>query len=167
MVSDEVERRSSRLGDAVTIERTFDYALVRSFITHPRVYRQITDDACVSVEKFSVNESDQVIYALVKCDGKPVGVFVFVPENSFTLQVHTCLSPAIWGAAFVAAREAARWVFETTNFVRINTQVPFFNVLAARLSLLAGMELYGVCPRSFMKNGTLWDVALYGMSKGG
>lgn len=149
----------------LTIERTFDYELVRSFITHPRVYGSLTDDGCGPADSFKPCESEAVIYALVKLDGEPAGVFMFVPENSVTVQVHTCMSPRVWGQSDVAARMTAHWLFTTTGVVRINTQVPVYNKLAERLALRAGMKQYGLCPKAFLKDGKLWDIALLGMSK--
>lgn len=149
----------------ITVERTFDYDLIRSFMVHPRVYPHITDDGCGPAEDFRPHESELIYYALVRIDGEPAGVFMFVTENSVSCQVHTCMGPRAWGVSAEAAKEAAKWVFSTTPFVRINTQVPVYNKLAERLSIKAGMTQYGLCPKAFKKNGQLWDIALYGMSK--
>jgi RimJ/RimL family protein N-acetyltransferase len=150
---------------AITVERTFDFALVKSYITHPRVYGHVSDDSCVPADRFEPCQLDAVIYALIKFDGEPVGVFMFVTENAVTAQVHTCLSPDAWGRSAEAARAAAAWLFASTQFLRINTQIPVCNKLAERLAQKAGMTQYGLCPKSFLKGGRVWDIALYGMSK--
>lgn len=149
----------------ITVERTFDFELVKSYITHPRVYEHVSDDSCPPASEFQPCESGMVIYALVRFDGEPAGVFMLVTENAVTLQVHTCLGPNAWGKSVEAAKAAAEWVFSTTKFLRLNTQVPVCNKLAERLALKAGMTQYGLCPKSFLKNGRLWDIGLYGMSK--
>lgn len=149
----------------ITVERTFDFDLVRSYITHPRVYEHVSDDSCPPASDFQPCQLDAVIYALIRIDGDPSGVFMFVTENAVTLQVHTCLAPSAWGRSAEAAKAAAKWVFSTTGFLRINTQIPVFNKLAERLAIKAGMKQYGLCPKSFLKNGQVWDIALYGMSK--
>lgn len=150
---------------AISVEQTRDYAMIRGFMTHPSVYDCITDDGCGPPETFAVCESPLVTYVLVRLDGTPVGVFMFSYENVAACQVHTCMTPPIWGRTHEAAKMAATWIWTNTKFVRINTQVPVFNKLAERLSKRAGMSQYGLCPRAFMKNGELWDIALYGMSK--
>lgn len=149
----------------ITVERTFDYGLIRSFMVHPRVYGHISDDSCPAAAEFSPQETELIYYCLVRFDGEPAGVFLFVPENGVTCQVHTCMGPKAWGRSAEAARATAEWVWANTPFVRINTQVPVYNKLAERLSVAAGMKQYGLCPKAFMKNGKLWDIALYGMSK--
>lgn len=149
----------------ITIERTYDLELVRRFMTNPRVYECLIDDGCGPASEFRPSDSPAVIYALVIDDGRAAGVFMFVPENTITCQVHTCLDPSMWGRSVEAAKEAAKWIWSNTGFLRINTQVPVSNKLAERLSKLSGMTQYGLCPKAFKRGGKLWDIALYGMSK--
>jgi hypothetical protein len=100
-------------------------------------------------------------------DGEELlGLWMFVPQNSVCLEVHTCLLP---GHGFrrsrVAAKEAAEWIWANTNCQRIFTNVPVFNVIAKRFAEAAGMAEFGVNEASFIKDGKLHDQVQLGMSR--
>ena len=146
------------------VSRTKDYELVRSLIAHPKVYPWLADDGSPAAEDFRPFQGDAIYYLLVE-EQTPVGVFMFVPENAATVQVHTCLTPAVWGRSIEATNAAKRWIFEHTKFQRITTTIPENNRLAQRLAVRSGMKEYGRNPKSYLKGGVLLDQILYGMNK--
>ncbi len=150
----------------MTFERTQDLVLVREVLTHPRIYRAMTDDSCPPREQYEPLEHPAVWYVRVREADELLGLFVFVPQTGICFEVHTCLLPEAWGEK---AREACRgvreWMWRNSPCRRIVTSVPAYNRLALKLSLDAGLEQYGVNPRAFQKGGKLWDVHLLGISK--
>lgn len=149
--------------------RITDMKSVRDFITHQQVYRHVVDDASPARDLFqpAPAHGDSVLYVLVEeeRDGGAAGIFAFYQQNSVTTEAHTCVHPALWGRTEEAARTAIAWVFSNTAFLRIVSCVPDDNPLAARLAVKAGMTQYGYNPNSFLRNGNLLGMDLYGISK--
>jgi RimJ/RimL family protein N-acetyltransferase len=151
----------------LTYERTRDLELVRSILTHPRVYPWISDDGCPPAEEFQPIDHPSVWYVVVReqLSGLLLGLFMFVPQNAVCWEVHTCLLPAAWGKpAAAAAAGASHWMGERTPCRRIVTSVPSYNRLALRFARAAGMKQFGVNPASYLKTGKLHDQVLLGLS---
>src|SRR3954469_1709775 len=123
----------------LTFERTEDLELVRSILTHPRIYPWITDDACPPAAEFYPLDHPAVWYVLVReqlCGAaRELGLLMFVPQGAACWEGHTCLLPIAWGRrAAAAAAGAAEWIFEQTSCSRIVTTVPAYNRLALRFA---------------------------------
>lgn len=131
------------------------------------VYPHISDDGSPRAEDFRPIADSRIIYLCVReeSSSEVLGVFIFVPQNYVTLEVHTCLLRSLWGRSRDAARQAAQWIFAHTQCARIVTTVPADNRLARRLALASGMTQFGMNPRSFSKRGVLYDQYLFGLSK--
>ena len=150
----------------MTFERTFDYELVRQIVTNPAIYDHITDDGSPSADKFEPIKSEAVWYVLVKDNTEVLGCFTFIPQNLVCYEVHTCLLPNAWGdRAHHASLQVREWMFSHSNAQRIVTNVPENNRLALRFAKTAGLQQYGVNPKSYMKHGHLYDQVLLGVSK--
>lgn len=147
----------------IRIEPTNNMDTVKMVITHPQIYPYVTDDGSPPVEEYE--PSANAAHLLVWCGSDLLGLFVLVPQNSVTVEVHTCLMPIARGErAAAAAKELIRWVWSNTTFKRLVTNVPGYNRLALRFALAAGMTKYGTNTRSYMKNGVLWDQIMLGLS---
>ena len=150
------------------LERTKDFDLVKMVLTHPDIYRHLSDDGSPPREMYRPLVDDSIIYLAVYA-GEPsllMGVFSFVPSNRATTEVHTSLLPHAWGTeSRKACAEAIQWVWENTHFLRIITSVPDYNALALKLAKDAGLIEYGRNPKSYLKNGKLFDQILLGVSK--
>ncbi|MCM2348343.1 MAG: GNAT family N-acetyltransferase [Acidovorax soli] len=147
-------------------QRTTDMELVRTIITHPKIYPWVTDDEAPRAKDFVPlpADEDRVLYVLVN-DGQARGIFAFYQQNAATTEAHTCVLPEMWGRTHLAARAAIAWTFENTAFHRITTSVPQDNPLAGRLARRAGMTHYGHNPSSFLRNGALLGMDLFGISR--
>ena len=150
----------------MTIERTHDMPLVRSVITHEKIWPMVADDLAGAREDFIPLDHPATCYLSARDGDHLLGIWMLNPENSVTWDVHTCLLPSAWGAlAIKAACHAIQWVWDNTPCRRLVTKVPVFNRLALRFARMAGMVEYGRNPRSFLKNGELHDQILLGISK--
>jgi hypothetical protein len=150
----------------LTFARTTDMALVRSILTHPKLYPHLADDASPRPEDFEPIDHPAILYLLVSRGGIPLGVFMLIPQNAATLEVHTALLPSAWGSAAIeATKRGTEWVWENTAFSRVVTNVPAYNRLALRLAERSGMKRFGINERSFLKNGQLYDQIMLGISR--
>lgn len=151
----------------MTFERTYDMRLVREVMCHPKIYPFISDDGSPAVEDFQPIDNPAVLYLVCKDGEELLGVWMFIPQNSVTVEVHTCLLP---GHGFRRAREAAKgaaaWIWVNyTGCHRIVTTVPSFNRIAREFAEAAGMTIFGSNPASFAREGILYDQDLLGMSR--
>jgi len=85
----------------IRFERSTDYALIRSIITTPAVFRHLTDDNSPSAEDYQPIEHEAIWYVIVRdsyCgDEELLGLWMFHPLNSICWEVHTALLPNAWG----------------------------------------------------------------------
>ena len=143
-----------------------DLELVRTVITHARLYDAISDDFSPSREDYRPPVSPAIRYLLVRDGGEFLGLWMCVAHSEIVLEVHTCLLPRAWGRrAAIAARECAEWLWRHTKAQRIITAAPSCNPLAIAFAKRAGMEQYGRNPRAYQKRGELHDVVLLGISR--
>ena len=150
----------------IAFERTTDLELIRKIVTHEKIWPHVSDDGAGHPEDYQPVNHPAIWYVTVLSNGQLMGAWIFTPENSICFGVHTCLLPQAWGSfAHCAARAMAQWVWEHTPCKRIVTTVPTYNRLALAFAKGAGMEQYGLNPRSYQKNGKLYDQILLGISR--
>ena len=150
----------------MTFTRTTDYSVIRSIITHPKVYPNVSDDFSPKREDFVPIEHPGIWYVLVSDGEELLGVFTFIPQNAVCWEVHTCLLPNAWGErAKDAGRGVIQWIWDNTPCLRIVTNVPRYNRLALGFALQSGLKQFGNNSRSYMKKGKLHDQILLGISR--
>lgn len=151
----------------MTFERTYNTAEIKAVMTHASIYPFITDDAAPAPEDFEPYVHSVLWYVRVLDGRELLGLFLLVPANSCTWDVHTCLLPSAWGTrGQTAAKELIAWFFETMpGAARLCTAVPAHNRLALKFAERAGMTEYGRNPLSYRRNGALQDQILLGISK--
>jgi hypothetical protein len=150
-------------------EKTRDAALIKSVITHPRVYPHVTDDGCPKVGNFDAlgaASSPQFHFVCIFDGPEFLGLFMFHQINLVMYEVHTCLLPNAWGERATKAAHLARdWMYQNTPCMKIITHVPRDNVLAFRFAKRCGMKVEGILVKSIQKNGALLDQTILGMEK--
>ncbi len=150
----------------ITFERTRDWDTIKAIVTHPKIYPHISDDGSPASDEWEPIQNESVWYVLVKDDGLVLGLWILIPENYVCWKIHTCLLPVAYGEkAKIAVAALAPWVWQNTGCMRVITDVPAYNRVALRFARAAGLEEYGVNPRSYMKNKNLYDQILLGISK--
>lgn len=141
-------------------------SLVRSVLTHPRVYPHIVDDSSPAADEFHPIDHPSIVYLRAEDQEGTLGIFMLVPLSLVCYQVHTCMLPRAWGAlARESARLGTQWMFEHGPCRRIVTNVPEYNRVAERFARACGMAEYGRNLKSFQKDGVLYDEILLGISK--
>ena len=148
----------------IHIERTNDLELVRSILTHPKIYPHISDDFSPAAEDFLPPAS--AVYLLARDGAEVLGLWLVHPHNTVCWEVHTCLLPTAWGArARAAAQAAIAWMWQHTSARRLITNVPTPNRLALRFAKQSGFIEFGRNPDSFQKDQILHEQILLGISK--
>lgn len=146
----------------LSIERTHDMAVVRSILSHPRVWQHLHDDG---MQEPSPVDHEGFFWMLV-ADDEPAGVFLLHAHNTICYEVHTALLPRIWGTgANEAYQLCAAWVFEETPCLKVITHVPTYNLRALAFAERCGFCREGLNRASFLKEGKLLDRHLLGLTK--
>lgn len=135
-------------------------------MTDEHVYPFISDDESPRPEYYQPAEC--LKYCLVTDDDEVLGLWIFRYVRAALWDVHTCLLKKARGKkAYEAVKMATEWAWKhLPGSKRLITEVPVYNRPALIFALKAGMEKYGVNPKSYLKNGVLHDVILLGISRG-
>jgi RimJ/RimL family protein N-acetyltransferase len=155
----------------IWFERSIDYELIRSIITHPKLWPYLSDDGSPEPEDFQPIRHEALWYVIVReveadAAGDLLGMWMFVPQNSICWEVHTALLPSAWGErGQLASRLLPGWMWKNTPCRRIITSVPSSNRLALHFAARAGMTVYGVNECSYLKNGMLCDQICLGLTQ--
>lgn len=150
----------------LSIEPSTDYDLIRSVVTHEKVYPLLIDDFSPAVEQYRPNENPGLLYLVARDAAELLGLWMFAPENGVCWQVHTALLPPCRGKrAIQAVKAMLAWIWENTRCQRITTNVPSDNPAALMFAKWAGMKVVGVNEKSFQRNGELLDQTILGLSR--
>lgn len=143
--------------------------MIRSVVTHPRVYRRMTDDFCREPEAYRPCTGIPAIqYIAVWDSGQLMGIFVLVSQTGVCIEIHAAFLPEAWGqAAKDAMRGILDWIWTNTNASRVIGAVPKCNPLAIAFGKSAGMTEFGVDENSFQKWGKLWGRVMLGITRPG
>lgn len=144
----------------VSVWPTRDFARIRELLTQPAQWDAATDDSAPAAAEFRPNEDERIVYL-----DAGVGIFTLIPQNAICYEIHCGANIARIKTATAALKAAIAWMFENTRARRIIAQIPATNRLAIELARRAGLEQYGINPRSFSKRGELVDLVLLGISQ--
>lgn len=146
----------------IRLQRSYDYELIRSIITHPRVYSSIASDFHPTASDFSPNESASITYLLATDEvgsvlGVCIGHWIHTP---LTWEIHHALLPP-WRRTDEIIRSFETWLFSETSCRTAIGFTPVCNTLACRFALRNGMKEAGRIPNAYQKNGKLFDMVLF------
>lgn len=145
----------------ITLQPLNDLDLINRVILDAAVNDDISDDASMS------HEIQQLPHAFeclgIYQDGEIKGLFMLVPQNAVTAEIHTCL--LLRGKeAFQAGQLLLDYLF--SNYQKAISYTPSTNKKALFYALRLGFKKEGVLTQSFLKNGELLDQTLVGLTKG-
>lgn len=146
---------------------TRDKILIHSIVTDADIWGKVTDDSLTNPDLFFVSLEPRFVWILVRDDEIIMGLFLAEKRNHILYEVHTMLLREAYGKALQIAKEGLQWAFNNLlNCKRITTMVPTYNILADRLCKNVGLQFIGLNRDSYMFKGRLYDMKLYGISKG-
>lgn len=148
-------------------QRTRNARLIKSILTTPQIYEEITEDVAPSAEDFEPQLTPGIEYVMILDDDRGIiGLFILIRQNFVLAEIHTCLLPTHRGkTALEAAQTMIQWIWSETHYQRFITTVPVYNKKAIWFAGRSGMVRYGLNPKSYLKKGCLWDSVLLGMSR--
>ncbi len=149
---------------AITFEPTTDLAEVKRIVTRPDNWASISEDDDGDPWDYEPKVHPQVVYVLAKDADKTLGLLIFSVHSRICWEATIMVLPTGKGRAFEIAKFGQRWCFER-GCERLIGRVLRSNRLALKLNKAIGFKVYGVNPKSCMKNGKLEDFVLFGMSK--
>ena len=82
-----------------TFQRTLDTDLIRSVITHPRIWPAISDDFIGKSEDFQPSTEPSTWYIAVREGETLLGLFILTRQTGVCAELHTCLLPIACDAA--------------------------------------------------------------------
>ena len=147
----------------MTIERSFDYALVREIVTHPKIYRRsLLSDSAPAREEWRAVEGERFWYIVPRLEGRPLGVIGFDSFDPECWIAHIAMLPEAWGArATEACLRTINWLAEHSPCKRFEAYAPVYNPLVAHLTWRIGMTRTGTKRASIARGGQLYDQAIF------
>lgn len=148
------------------IEPCNDLDLVKKVLTHPEIYPYISDDGSPNPDDFEPIHVEGAAFHLGvwSDDNRLLGIFFIHKNNAILWEIHTSLLPICRGRC---AREAARlvieWIFGNTSCRKLMSWVPSIYPHVIEYATNAGLVQEGVSKASFLKNGQVCDMILFGI----
>ena len=140
-----------------------DLIAINKIILNPFVQDDICDDFSAGVSLSEIPRHVQ--FMGVYDDNMLCGLYMLVPQNCATVEVHTCLLPLLRGVkAIQAGQLIIQYMFE--QYKKIISWIPVDNKKAELYSRLLGFKIEGISRESYLKNGKLQDMKLVGITIG-
>jgi hypothetical protein len=136
---------------------------ITAILTDPGVFNWVTDDHGSNKDAVAGLVRNALmnvgIYVLMPADGV---VMIFTPVNGIMYEIHTA---AVVKNVRDAARAAVCWMIDYTRAEKFITYVSANNRTASLFARRCGMKKEGTLKKAFKKDGTLYDMELFGTTK--
>jgi hypothetical protein len=152
----------------LSFERVTDKRLVREIITHPKVWRWLSDDSFPPKELYCPPDNGAVLYLLVTDTdtGEVFGLYITHPITSALWEVDHALLPTAYGPpAFAIGRAFEAWLWANTSAETVLGLTPLDNRLAIRYARRLGMQESGRIPRAICRGGEFHDFIVFTKSR--
>lgn len=146
----------------IRLERTYDFELIRSIITHPRLYPHIASDFHPKACDFQPNTSEAIHYLLAQ-DGEEICGLCIAHwiHTPVTYEIHHAILPSAWDRTDAIGEAFETWLFQNTLCETAVGFTPACNKLACRYAVRRGLVESGRIPNGYKKNGKLYDLIIY------
>lgn len=143
------------------LERIFDVDIVNAVVASESIADSLCDDLSKGVK---VLDCCSLEWIGVMIDKVCHGVFLLIPQNSTTVEIHTALLPSVWGRL---SKQAGKMLLDLIflQYQKAVTSVPVNNRAAAWFAGSLGFKHEGVNRQSFLKNGVLLDQNMMGITR--
>lgn len=137
---------------------------VERIIGHPSVFEFAKDDADVSPLDIAVTALRDKTFIIVRPHEDTL--FMFRRMNLIMFEMHVCIvdGPAR-KQGLKSAVEAARWLFENTECMKIVSHIPAFHAASLMFAKVCGMKEEGRLSKAYKKNGELHDLVILGATR--
>lgn len=140
------------------IERTYDYELVRSILTHPEVFPGIHDDSAGDREDYYPPPCHEAVYLT-----NGAVLFLIHRWNAAMWQAHMAALPGHRGAEVIrAGKEGLAWM-ERGGARKVIGLIPAYMKHSIRTAIAIGFKREGVIKRAFLRDDALHDLVITGV----
>lgn len=147
----------------ITIERTDDFALIKELLSHPKLWREISDDTSVAIKDKWMPDPTW-LYLLAKRDDEIVGVVAFHALNGITVMSHIHILPKFWGERLdEVIPEVRKWLKLNTKVKKVVSTVPADCKQVLEAVKRYGFNMEGFSPKSIERKGHVVGQYLFGM----
>lgn len=122
---------------------------INKYIQDTSVLRHINDDISI-VNSLAV--IDPSCFIIIEEDNTPTGLFLTIPVNSITTDVHTCIRAC---TKKILAGEMGLNLLKEEGVLCVTSHIPEYNTAALKYSLRCGFQKCGFIPTSYLFNGAL------------
>ena len=148
---------------SIELKELNDLSAINGIILNPFVQDDISDDYSKGV--FLESIPSHVKFMGVYLNDILSGLYMLAPQNSVTVEVHTCLLPTLRGCnAIKSGKLIIQYMF--SQYQKIISWIPVDNKKAELYSKLLGFKIEGISRESYLKNGKLQDMKLVGITIG-
>lgn len=135
-----------------------DMNVIAKIFNHPKVYEWVTDDTTDLPFVPGAHEMYLV-------DGENQGAVRIDKLTGTTCMVHIATLPEMRCRTGQFVKECVAWVFGNTIYSKIVSLAPVSNRAAVVFAKRCGFKEEGRITQSFLKNWTLHDQIVFGLSK--
>lgn len=141
------------------ITRTYDIELIRSVVTSEAFWDAVTEDG-QEKEHYEPNLQKN-IWLKLEGEGRLIALVDVEPLNGVTLIIHPMRIIKEAGSSEEIMKRFVEW-FGGTDYKKLIAEIPEIYPHVINFVKWAGFSLEGIRTSSYLKNGALHDVYLYG-----
>jgi len=145
------------------IEPTSDLDLIKSILTDPDLYKAMNQDGSKDITEFKV-VTKNVSYLLIS-EESPIGLIILHPDSRVSYRLHIAILPKHRKHSEKAGKDGLNWIFTNTSIRKINAEIPTVHQNVIKFTEKNGFTREGTRRKSYLKDGQIWDVALYGITR--
>ena len=146
------------------IERTFDIDLIKSVMFIDEIWDSVVEDG-YKKEHYEPN-LQTVIWLSIKENDKVIALGSLDIINKVTLSGHPLVIPEYRGDSLRIMNCVFNWfISEDHSYIKLIAEVPSLFKKVMSFAERAGFNYEGTRTDSYMKNGAIYDVNLYGITK--
>lgn len=151
----------------ITFSFTTDPSVIKSVITHPKVWRWLISDDSPPRDLYEPEVGNEHIkFVVAREDGEAIAIFLYVARSPIRWEQHTMVLPAAWGhRASRLFKNLEEWLWDNTSWCKIELRILAVNRAAIAAAKRYGLEEIGVSRRCYRLHGQLMDQALFELSR--
>ena len=140
-----------------------DWSVIHATVTHDAVWPNIRHDFMPPKDRWSTDR-DTLFMGVYWAD-RYIGCLALRALDPLVVEGHCLLLPTGRGRGREAIMAALDWIWDTTTFQRVVAHIPESNRASMMVVQKSGFERYGINPKSFMRDGQLQALHLFGISR--
>lgn len=144
--------------------RTNKIEVVLRVLKHPSILPNLVESTGLSAEDLDLSHAivDPRLYFIMPNEDS---VFIFIPKNSITYEIHVAILRKARRMARINFIRVLDWMFSNTGMTKLIASIPTCNNLAILSAGSNGMKHEGVSTKSYKFNDEVYDMHNFGLTK--